>query len=83
MGYRRHMRLHISLADDLVAELDRRAGPRNRSAFVVAAVQQALADDRRWEALRASVGALSGRHDWDDDPQAWVHAQRHDPRRAG
>ena len=28
------MRLHIALDDELVAELDRRAGPRQRSAFI-------------------------------------------------
>lgn len=77
------MRLHITLADDLVAELDRRAGPRNRSAYMHAALRQALADDQRWEALQEAVGALTQAHDWDDDPQAWVRAQRSDSRRVG
>lgn len=77
------MRLHITLADDLVAELDRRAGPRNRSAYVHAAIQQALADEQRWDALREAVGRLSGPHDWDDDPAAWVRAQRNDVSRTG
>ena len=77
------MRLHITLDDDVVAELDRRAGPRNRSAFLAAAVRQALDEERRWDALEASIGALPGPHDWDEDPGAWVRAQRHDPRRVG
>jgi len=64
-----------------VAELDRRVGPRQRSAFVVAAVQTALADERRWDDLAASVGVLTEPHEWDDDPAAWVREQRHD--RAG
>ena len=29
-----HMRLHILLEDDLVAEIDRRAGKRKRSDFI-------------------------------------------------
>nr|WP_287374514.1 hypothetical protein [Candidatus Microthrix sp.] len=42
------MRLHISLDGDLVTELDRRAGTRQRSAYIEAALRQALEDDRRW-----------------------------------
>ncbi len=75
------MRLHLALDDDVVAELDRRVGPRQRSAFVVAAVQAALADERRWDDLAASVGVLTEPHEWDDDPAAWVREQRRD--RAG
>lgn len=78
------MRLHITLDDDTVAALDRRAGPRRRSAFVAAAVAQALADEQRWDDLAASVGALEAvGHDWDDDAAAWTRAQRRDSRRAG
>ena len=32
--YYEHMRLHIVIEDELVAELDRRAGARQRSAFI-------------------------------------------------
>lgn len=71
------MRLHITLADDIVAELDQRVGPRRRSGFVAAAVRAALADERRWSDLRAAVGALEGHgHEWDHDPAAWVREQR-------
>lgn len=79
------MRLHITLDDDTVAALDRRVGPRQRSAFITAAVVQALQDEQRWDDLAASVGALADApsHDWDDDPAGWVRAQRADPRRAG
>jgi len=45
------MRLHLALEDEVLAELDRKVGPRQRSAFVVAAVQAALADERRWVAI--------------------------------
>lgn len=79
------MRLHISLDDDTVAALDRRVGPRQRSAFVTAAILRALADEQRWDDLAASVGVLAGTdaHDWDADPAGWVRAQRAEPRRAG
>lgn len=80
------MRMHIELSDELVDEVDRLAGPRERSAFVRRAVIKALDDARRAEALRVSAGVLreSGPHEWDDDPAAWVRAGRHaDARRAG
>ena len=78
------MRLHITLDDATVAALDARVGPRRRSAFVTAAVRRALADEQRWDALEASVGALlDAPHDWDDDPAEWVRLQRAEPRRAG
>lgn len=79
------MRLHITLDDDVVAELDRRVGPRRRSGFVVAAVRRALEDERRWAELESAVGSLGEQeHDWDSDPAAWVRAQRAgDLRRSG
>jgi hypothetical protein len=79
------MRLHITLADDLVAQLDRRVGRRRRSAFIAATVRRALDDERRWDQIEASIGALAGgEHEWDEDPAAWVAAQRRgDERRLG
>lgn len=79
------MRVHITLDDATVAALDRRVGPRQRSAFVTAAVRQALEDEQRWDDLAASVGVLAAgpAHEWDDDPAAWVRAQRTEPRRVG
>jgi len=79
------MRLHISLRDDLVAELDRKVGRRRRSAFIAEALTHALEDDRRWRDIEAAVGRVEdGSHEWDDDPQAWVRAQRQaDPGRVG
>jgi hypothetical protein len=79
------MRLHISLDDGLIAELDRRAGRGHRSAFIARTVERALEDERRWEEIEASLGAVedSG-HEWDRDPAAWVRAgRRGDPRRVG
>lgn len=79
------MRLHISLADELVADLDRRVGRRRRSAFIAETLRTALDDRRRWDDIEAALGTLTdGGHDWDDDPAAWVRAQREgDPRRVG
>ena len=79
------MRLHIALDDALVEELDRRAGSRRRSAFIGELTQRGLDDERRWDDIEAALGGLRDtRHEWDDDPAAWVRRQRHaDPRRTG
>ncbi|MYE14320.1 MAG: hypothetical protein F4X99_22215 [Gammaproteobacteria bacterium] len=79
------MRIHIALPDAMVAELDRRAGTRRRSAFIVELIRRALEDERRWDDIEAALSALpdSG-HDWDDDPAEWVRRQRRgDARRSG
>lgn len=82
MGYPRPMRLHITLDDGLVEELDARVGTRRRSAFIAALLRTALDDERRWDDIEAALGALSDvEHEWDDDPGAWVRAQRRGDRR--
>lgn len=80
-----HMRLHIALEDDLVAELDRRVGPRQRSAFIAELIRRGLEDEQRWDDIEAALGALAGTdHDWDEDTAGWVQAQRRaDDRRTG
>jgi metal-responsive CopG/Arc/MetJ family transcriptional regulator len=71
------MRMHISLDDDLVAQLDRRIGARRRSAFISAIVRKALADEQHWEDIEAGLGALAGsEHEWDEDPASWVATGR-------
>ena len=79
------MRIHITLPDSLVAELDRRAGARRRSAFISELTRRALDDERRWDDLEAALGRIPDTgHDWDDDPAEWVRRQRHgDDRRSG
>jgi hypothetical protein len=79
------VRLHISLEDDLVAELDRRVGARRRSSFIAAAIRRALDDERRWDLIESALGSIDDRgHDWDEDPAGWVRAQRRaDLRRLG
>jgi predicted transcriptional regulator len=85
MGYDAPMRLHVQLDDELVARLEARVGPRNRSAFIQEALRRSLDDEDRWAALVAAVGSIETRgHDWDDDPAAWVRSERHqDARRVG
>jgi metal-responsive CopG/Arc/MetJ family transcriptional regulator len=79
------MRLHITLEDDLVRQLDSRVGKRRRSSFIAATVRVALEDERRWEDIEAGLGVLAdSEHEWDADPAGWVEAQRSsDPTRVG
>lgn len=79
------MRLHITLDEDVVRELDRRVGPRRRSSFIAQAVTQALDDEQRWELLESSIGLLAeSEHAWDDDAAAWVtETRRSDVSRVG
>jgi Arc/MetJ family transcription regulator len=79
------MRVHITLDDELVAELDQRAGARRRSAFIAEIIRQSLDDERRWDELEKSLGSLSDEaHEWDHDPADWVRRQRRsDARRTG
>jgi metal-responsive CopG/Arc/MetJ family transcriptional regulator len=79
------MRMHIALDDDLVAELDRRVGPRRRSAFIAELVRRGLDDERRWDDIESALGALvDAEHEWDADPAAWVRRQRQrEGRRSG
>jgi hypothetical protein len=79
------MRVHITLEERLVRELDRRVGARRRSAYIATAVERALDDDYRWELVESALGAISDRgHAWDDDAARWVREQRRsDERRLG
>jgi hypothetical protein len=83
--YLRHMRLHISLDEDLITELDRRAGRGRRSAFIAQTVERALEDERRWDEIEAALGGIEDHgHEWDPDPATWVRSERRaDPRRVG
>lgn len=79
------MRLHISLEDDVVRELDRRVAPRSRSRFISEAVRRALDDERRWELIESAIGSIGDEgHAWDPDAATWLESQRHaDTRRVG
>jgi Arc/MetJ-type ribon-helix-helix transcriptional regulator len=79
------MRLHIALDDSLVADLDRRVGSRQRSAFIAELIRRGLDDEQRWDDIESALGALAETgHAWDDDPSTWVRTgRRSDDRRAG
>lgn len=85
VGYHVAMRVHITLDHGLVAQLDERVGARRRSRFIATAVARALEDERRWDEITETLGAIEDHgHDWDDDPAAWVASQRTgDARRVG
>lgn len=77
MGYVEHMRMHIVVDDDLAARLDARAAKGARTGYVVRALRRSLDEDARWDALESAAGSIADTgHEWDDDPAAWVAAQR-------
>ena len=71
--------------DDLVRRIDAVAGERNRSGWIVKTIRVALEDEERIAAIRYGIGCIPDTgHEWDEDPAAWVRAQRSaDPRRVG
>jgi metal-responsive CopG/Arc/MetJ family transcriptional regulator len=79
------MRLHIALDDELVADLDRRVGQRQRSAFIAELIRRGLEDERRWDDIESALNGIPDTgHDWDEDPSGWARAQRRgDARRTG
>jgi metal-responsive CopG/Arc/MetJ family transcriptional regulator len=79
------MRVHVNLDDELVRELDERAGKRGRSGYIAATLQRALEDERRWDQIASAAGSLEPvGHEWDDDAAGWVASQRRsDDRRVG
>ena len=79
------MRMHIDIEDDLIAQVDRIAGARQRSSFVRNAIAAAIREATRWSNLDAAAGSIADKgHDWDTDPSVWVRDQRRaDSRRAG
>ena len=79
MGYAVAMRVHISIDDELLSQLDERVGSRDRSGFIERAVRRALEDATRNDALDAALGAIADSgHEWDTDPATWVRDQRAD-----
>jgi Arc/MetJ family transcription regulator len=79
------MHVLVELDDDLVAQVDRLAGPGERSEFVRTAEQRAVRQEVQWLAIGAAAEAIDhDGHDWDADPAAWFREQRRaDTARAG
>lgn len=81
----RHMRLRIVLGGDFVEELDLRPGTGQLSAYITATTRLRPEEERRWYEIEAGLGSIDEHgHVWDEDPSAWVRAQRRsDQRRVG
>ncbi|HWL36403.1 MAG TPA: hypothetical protein VNQ77_09425 [Frankiaceae bacterium] len=77
------MRMHIVVDDDLVERIDRLAGERGRSGWIVKVIKERLDTEERWAAIEAGIGCIADTgHEWDEDPAAWVREQRAKPWRA-
>ena len=79
------MRVHVIIDDDLVGRVDEVAGERGRSGWIVKVITEALDFEERRKAIFDGFGSIPDTgHEWDEDPAAWVRAQRRaDPRRVG
>lgn len=77
--------MHIVVDDDLVDRIDRVAGDRGRSGWIVKVVRESLDLEERKQAILAGLGSIPDTgHEWDDDPAEWVRQQRRaDERRVG
>lgn len=75
-------RTTITLPGDLLGEIDRRVGPRGRSAFLARAAANELKRDRLQAALKTGRGVMVGRPGWrsGDEILASVDAMRADDR---
>jgi Arc/MetJ family transcription regulator len=71
---------NLSLPPDLVAQVDRVAGKRNRSAFVEDAVRRQLQRQLLRESIQTTAGAWRGQgpREWSEPGgvAAWVRASR-------
>jgi hypothetical protein len=79
------MRVHLLMDDDLVGRIDKVAGERGRTGWIVMVVREALDIEERKAGILSALGSIPDTgHEWDEDPAAWVRAQRRaDPRRVG
>jgi hypothetical protein len=79
-GVRMNVRTNLLLPQELVADVDRVAGPRGRSRYVADAVRARLRRDRLTPAFEQAFGALdrSAHPEWarPGDVVAWVRSQR-------
>ena len=77
------MRTHVVLADELVADVDKLVGKRNRSRFIAEVVAERLRRERLIRAIREGAGSLDmSRHpEWETPEKvaAWVRELRDTP----
>ncbi len=71
-------RTNVTLAEDLLREVDELAGPRGRSQFVADAVANKVKRERLRRVLDATRGALVGSpsHMQPDEAYRWVRSMR-------
>ncbi len=74
MGYHMGMRMHISLDDDLVKQIDELTGPRGRSALIREAIEMEVDRRRRRAALERLVGSMPDFAPW-MTPE-WISQER-------
>ena len=76
----RRIPVNLSLPEDLVAVLDRVAGPRNRSAFAEEAIRRAIRRERLRVSIERTAGSLPADRypHWrtSEDVVAWVREMR-------
>lgn len=79
------MRVHMVMDDELVRRVDAVAGERGRTGWIVKVITVALDAEERWKMIESAIGSIPDTgHEWDEDPAAWVRAQRRaDPRAVG
>jgi metal-responsive CopG/Arc/MetJ family transcriptional regulator len=67
-------RTNLTLPEDLLAEIDKLAGPRGRSRYVAEAVAQRVKRDKLGKAIRETAGIMVGSPGWmsPDEVVAWV-----------
>ena len=76
-------RTHVVLAEELIEDIDRLVGARQRSSFLTEAAEKELMRRRQIEALRAAAGAWKDK----DHPELkqgsakWVRKMRQDAER--
>lgn len=75
-----NVRTNLLLPDDLVAEVDRIAGPRNRSRYFAEAARKAIRRDQLREVVEQTAGALKAEDypHWatSEDVVNWIRASR-------
>lgn len=71
-------RTNLTLPEDLLAEVDRLAGPRGRSRYVAEAVAQRVRRDRLGKAIAEAGGSMarSGRPMSREEVSAWIDQLR-------
>jgi metal-responsive CopG/Arc/MetJ family transcriptional regulator len=67
-------RTNLTLPEDLLAEVDKLAGPRGRSRYVAEAVAQRVKRDKLGKAIRETAGIMVGSPGWmsPDEVVRWV-----------